>query len=138
MVRLSDFYNRTSGRKAERKTKKGMPAVQVFGRKKTTTALAHCKRGNGLIKVNGRPLDQMEAEIPRGKLQEPVLFLGKERFSGVDIRIYAIKKAISKVIVSYNQKICGEAFKIEIRHVLTQCGRSLLVADPRLCEVSWS
>lgn len=27
---------------------------------KTATAVAHCKRGNGLIKVNGRPLETIE------------------------------------------------------------------------------
>ena len=37
-----------------------LQSVQVFGRKKTATAVAHCKRGNGLIKVNGRPLEMIE------------------------------------------------------------------------------
>lgn len=38
---------------------------------KTATAVAHCKRGNGLIKVNGRPLEMIE---PR-TLQYKVLAL---------------------------------------------------------------
>merc|ERR1712117_835855 len=105
-------------------SKETIPAVQVYGRKKTATAVAHCKRGNGLIKVNGRPLEQMEPDILRIKLQEPVLLLGKERFAGVDIRvrvkggghvaqIYAIRQAISKAIVSYYQKYVDEASKKE-------------------------
>merc|ERR1712198_444892 len=120
-------------------------AVQVFGRKKTATAVAHCKRGRGLIKVNGRPLEFMEPEILRVKLQEPVLLLGKERFAGVDIRVrvkggghvsqmYAIRQAISKAIVSYYQKYVDEASKKEIKDILIQYDRSLLVADPRRCE----
>ena len=36
--------------------KEPIQSVQVFGRKKTATAVAYCKRGKGLIKVNGRPL----------------------------------------------------------------------------------
>lgn len=32
-------------------------SVQCYGRKKTATAVAHCKRGSGLIKLNGSPLD---------------------------------------------------------------------------------
>lgn len=82
---------------------------------KTATAVAHCKRGNGLIKVNGRPLELMEPEMLRYKLLEPVLLLGKEKFAGVDIRIrvnggghiaqiYAIRQAISKALVAYYQK----------------------------------
>ncbi|CAL1548917.1 unnamed protein product [Lymnaea stagnalis] len=87
----------------------------------------------------------MEPEILRVKLQEPVLLLGKDRFSGVDIRvrvkggghvaqIYAIRQAISKAIVAYYQKYVDEASKKEIKDVLIQYDRSLLVADPRRCE----
>uniref|UniRef100_A0A5F9D663 Small ribosomal subunit protein uS9 n=1 Tax=Oryctolagus cuniculus TaxID=9986 RepID=A0A5F9D663_RABIT len=60
-----------------------LQSVQVFGRKKT----AHCKRGNGLIKVKGRPLEMTEPRTLQYKLLEPVLLLGKERFAGVDIRV---------------------------------------------------
>lgn len=44
-------------------------SVQTFGRKKTATAVAHCKKGQGLIKVNGRPLEFLEPQILRIKLQ---------------------------------------------------------------------
>lgn len=46
------------------------PFVPRFPQK-TATAVAHCKRGNGLIKVNGRPLEMIE---PR-TLQYKVLAL---------------------------------------------------------------
>merc|ERR1712179_99501 len=79
---------------------------------KTATAVAHCKRGKGLIKVNGRPLEMMEPETLRCKIHEPVLLLGKARFEGVDIRIrvkgggrvaqvYAIRQALAKSLVAY-------------------------------------
>ncbi|KXJ10363.1 40S ribosomal protein S16 [Exaiptasia diaphana] len=91
-------------------------SVQVFGRKKTATAVAFCKRGNGLIKVNGVPLHLVEPATLRYKVEEPILLLGKERFEGVDIRvrvkggghtsrIYAIRQAISKSLVAYYQKL---------------------------------
>ncbi|XP_022343175.1 small ribosomal subunit protein uS9 [Crassostrea virginica] len=130
----------------EPSTQKGpQQSVQVFGRKKTATAVAHCKRGNGLIKVNGRPLDQVEPQILRCKLQEPILLLGKEKFAGVDIRVrvrggghvaqvYAIRQAISKSLVAYYQKYVDEASKKEIKDVLISYDRTLLVADPRRCE----
>ncbi|XP_067904859.1 small ribosomal subunit protein uS9-like [Heterodontus francisci] len=119
--------------------------VQVFGRKKTSTAVAHCKRGNGLIKVNGRPLEQIEPRTLQYKLLEPVLLLGKERFAGVDIRvrvkggghvaqIYAIRQSISKALVAYYKKYVDEASKKEIKDILIQYDRTLLVADPRRCE----
>uniref|UniRef100_A0A2I2YLH7 Ribosomal protein S16 n=1 Tax=Gorilla gorilla gorilla TaxID=9595 RepID=A0A2I2YLH7_GORGO len=105
-----------------------MQLVQVFGRKKTATAVAHCKRGSGLI-----------------KLLEPVLLLSKERFAGVDIRvhveggghvaqIYATRQSISKALVAYYQKYVDEASKKEIKDILILYDRTLLVADPRPCE----
>ncbi|CAH8546945.1 unnamed protein product [Heterobilharzia americana] len=51
-------------------------AVQVFGRKKTATAVAHCKLGSGSIRVNGRPLDVLEPRPLLPKLMEPILLLG--------------------------------------------------------------
>ena len=62
-------------------------AVQVYGRKKTANAVATCKSGKGLIKVNGKPLEQIEPKALQFKLQEPLLIVGKEKFAGVDIRI---------------------------------------------------
>ena len=122
-----------------------MQAVQVFGRKKTATAVAYCKRGNGLLKVNGRPLEQIEPKVLQYKLQEPLLLLGKEKFAGVDIRvrvsggghvaqIYAIRQAISKALVAFYQKYVDEASKKEIKDILVQYDRTLLVGDPRRCE----
>ncbi|GFR32176.1 40S ribosomal protein S16, partial [Trichonephila clavata] len=78
-------------------------------------------------------------------LMEPILLLGKEKFAGVDIRIrvrgggqvsqiYAIRQAISKALVAYYQKYVDEASKKEIKDILVQYDRSLLVADCRRCE----
>merc|ERR1712020_8142 len=111
------------------------------GRKKTATAVAYCKRGKGLIKVNGRPLELVEPRALQFKLMEPVLLLGKDRFADIDIRIrvkggghvsqiYAIGQALSKSLVSYYQKYVDE----QIKDILVQFDRSLLVADPRRNE----
>ena len=79
------------------------------------------------------------------QVYEPILILGKERFEDVDIRIrckgggyvsqiYAIRQAIAKSLVAYYQKYVDEAAKQEIKDILLQYDRSLLVADPRRCE----
>uniref|UniRef100_A0A8C0ITQ2 Small ribosomal subunit protein uS9 n=1 Tax=Chelonoidis abingdonii TaxID=106734 RepID=A0A8C0ITQ2_CHEAB len=72
-------------------------SIQVFRWKKTATAVAHCKRGSGLIEY---------------KLLEPVL--GKECFAA---QIYAIHQAISKALVAYYQKYVDEASKKEIKDI---------------------
>ncbi|KAL0223264.1 hypothetical protein P9112_002654 [Eukaryota sp. TZLM1-RC] len=122
-----------------------MNSVQSFGRKKTAVAVAHCKQGAGMIRVNGTPLELVKPEILRLKVMEPITLLGAERFAEVDIRvrvrgggytsqIYAIRQAISRAIVAYTQKFVDEQTKREIKQVLTTYDRSLLVADPRRCE----
>jgi len=120
-------------------------SVQCFGKKKTATAVAHCKTGRGLIKVNGSPLSLLQPEILRFKVYEPFLVLGLDKFSNVDIRvrvtggghtsqIYAIRQAIAKSIVAYYQKYVDEHSKNAIKTALLQYDRSLLVADNRRCE----
>merc|ERR1712224_821381 len=122
-----------------------VPSVQVFGRKKTATAVAFCKRGNGMIKVNGAPLALLQPQTLRMKVEEPLLLLGKDRFAGIDIRVrvkgggqvaqlYAIRQAISKGVVAFYQKFVDESSKKEIKDLLSQYDRTLLVADPRRCE----
>nr|CAD7613816.1 unnamed protein product [Timema genevievae] len=124
---------------------RGTQVTDVCILQKSATAVAYCKRGNGNLRVNGRPLELVEPRVLQYKLQEPLLLLGKERFSGVDIRvrvnggghvaqIYAIRQAISKALVSYYQKYVDEASKKEIKDILIQYDRTLLVADPRRCE----
>lgn len=122
-----------------------LESVQTFGRKKTAVAVAHCKRGKGLIKLNGSPLDLIQPESMRFKVAEPLLLLGKQRFANVDIRIrvkggghvsqiYAIRQAVAKSLVAFYQKFVDEQSKREIKELLLAYDRTLLVADPRRCE----
>jgi small subunit ribosomal protein S16e len=96
---------------------------------KTAVAVAYCKQGRGLIKINGRPIELVEPDILRYKVFEPILFLGSDRFRDVDIRIrvrggghvsqvygmkerdekdlilqLAIRQALAKAIVAWYQK----------------------------------
>merc|ERR1712125_142622 len=120
-------------------------SVQTFGRKKTAIAVSYCKRGRGIIKINGCPIELVEPETLRYKVYEPILLLGSARFSTVDIRIrvkgggftsqiYAIRQAIAKSLVAFYQKYVDEAQKKEIKDILLSYDRTLLVADPRRTE----
>uniref|UniRef100_H2N8Y7 RPS16 n=1 Tax=Pongo abelii TaxID=9601 RepID=H2N8Y7_PONAB len=93
-----------------------LQSVQVFGHKKTATAVAHCKRSNGLI-----------------KLLKPVLLLSKERFAGVDIRVRVKGGGHVAQIYATRQSI-SKASKKESKDILIQYDRTLLVAEPRHCE----
>merc|ERR1711939_659323 len=119
--------------------------VQTFGKKRTATAVAFCKEGRGLIRVNGSPIGLVEPAIMRMKVYEPVLVLKPAAFSNVDIRVrvsggghtsqvYAIRQAIAKVIVAYTAKYEDAAQALELKKALISYDRTLLVADPRRCE----
>ena len=119
--------------------------VQTFGRKRNAVAVALVQTGTGMIRVNGVPLDHLNPPTLRVKAFEPILLLGKEYFSKVDMRIrvrgggytsqvYAIRQAIAKGLLAYYQKFVDEATKKEIRDALVRYDRSLIVADPRRCE----
>ena len=119
--------------------------VQCFGRKKNSVAVAAVKSGKGVLRVNGSPIELLEPQALRVKVLEPVLLLGLKRFQNLDIRIrvrgggyvsqiYAIRQALSKGVVAYYQKYVNETEKREIKELLLQYDRSLLVADPRRCE----
>ena len=62
-------------------------SVQAFGRKKNAVAVSYCKKGRGLIKINGSPIELVEPVLLRYKVFEPILLLGRERFSIMDLRI---------------------------------------------------
>ena len=97
----------------------GSVALTRLAPQKTATAVAYCKEGRGLIKVNGCPIEVLEPEVLRLKTYEPVLLLGQGRFANVDIRIrvkgggytaqiYAIRQSIAKAIIAYYQKYVDE------------------------------
>ncbi|XVE49219.1 hypothetical protein DITRI_Ditri01bG0064800 [Diplodiscus trichospermus] len=46
-------------------------SVQCFNRKKTAVAVTYCKKGRGLIKINGCPIELVEPEILCFKAIEP-------------------------------------------------------------------
>ena len=119
--------------------------MQCFGRKKNSVANAAVKKGKGVLRVNGSPIELIEPQSLRIKVLEPVLLLGLKRFQELDIRIrvrggghvsqiYAIRQALSKGVVAYYQKYVNETEKREIKELLLQYDRTLLVADPRRCE----
>jgi small subunit ribosomal protein S16e len=108
-------------------------------------AVATVRTGRGVLRVNGSPIELLEPQSLRAKVLEPILLLGLKRFQNLDIRIrvrgggyvsqiYAIRQALSKGVVAYYQKYVNETEKREIKELLLQYDRSLLVADPRRCE----
>ena len=96
----------------------------------------------------GAPLDLVQPETMRWKVMEPVLLLGKQRFSNVDIRIrvkgggqvsqiYAIRQAISKGIVAFYQKCECAALPVCVWVGLGGGPSSLQASCTTLMENRW-
>lgn len=49
-------------------------------------------------------------------------------------QIYAVRQAIARGIIAYNQKYVDEATKKEIKDTLQAYDKTLVVSDPRRCE----
>jgi len=132
----------------ETKRETKIQSVQCFGRKKTAVAVAHVKKGRGLVKVNGVPLELMKPPALKLKVLEPFLVLKQNKLADVenfDIRVrvkgggytsqlYAIRQAIAKGIIAFYQKFKTEHEKQEIKKVYLFCDKLLLVADSRRRE----
>ena len=119
--------------------------VQCFGRKKNATAVAHCTKGNGYIKVNSKPIQLIEPQSLKLKAFEPILLLGGKFFKDLNIRVrvrgggstaqvMAVRIAICKSVIAYYQKYHDEATKRQLKELLVQYDKGLLVADPRRQE----
>jgi small subunit ribosomal protein S16e len=107
--------------------------------------VAHVKAGKGLIKVNGAPITLVQPEVLRFKVYEPLLIVGLDKFANIDIRVrvtggghvsqvYAIRQAIAKGVVAYNQKYVDEQSKNELKKAFLSYDRALLIADSRRSE----
>ena len=125
--------------------KPNLETALTFGKKKTSLAVATVTMGKGMIRVNGVPLHLVEPEVLRAKIMEPVLLIGQQKFSKIDIRIkvkgggyvsqiYAIRQAIARGIVAFYQKYVDEAAKRKIKDLFLEYDRKLLVQDPRRTE----
>ncbi|UZJ56204.1 hypothetical protein CBS101457_005524 [Exobasidium rhododendri] len=122
-----------------------MSSVSCYGKKKTSTAVAHCKEGKGLVHIGGTPIGLIEPESLRLKALEPLLVVGLDKFNPVDIRVrvsggghvsqvYAIRQAIAKSLVAYYAKNFDAASALELRQLFIAYDRTLLIADPRRME----
>ena len=49
-------------------------------------------------------------------------------------QVYAIRQAIARGVIAFNQKYVDEATKKEIKDQLATFDKTLVVSDPRRCE----
>lgn len=108
--------------------------VLTTGKRKEAVARATVRKGAGRIRINQVPLEIVEPEIIRQKIQEPLLMVG-DKWRTLDIHVdvagggivgqaSAARTAVARGLVTWlNDPAISEMFK--------HYDRSLLVNDPR-------
>jgi small subunit ribosomal protein S9 len=108
--------------------------VQTTGKRKTSIARATVRKGNGQVRINLQPLEIVEPEIVRQKIQEPLLMVG-DRWKNLNIAVdvagggimgqaSAARTAVARGLIEWlKDPALAEMFK--------HYDRSLLVNDPR-------
>ncbi|HYA10462.1 MAG TPA: 30S ribosomal protein S9 [Thermoplasmata archaeon] len=108
--------------------------VLATGKRKAAIARATVRKGQGLLRYNGVPLELVEPEIVRQKIQEPLLMVG-DRVRTVNISVStqgggivgqasAARTAVARGLVAW---LKDDALRSSFKHY----DRTLLVNDPR-------
>ena len=111
--------------------------IHTSGKRKMAVARVTLKEGTGKVTVNKKSLDQVEPEMARMKLSEPLL-LANQFADKVDIKISvkgggfmsqaeACRLAVARALSRYQTKL---------KEVFMEYYRQLLVADVRRRESS--
>lgn len=108
--------------------------VQATGKRKSAIARATVRKGVGQVRINRQPLEVLEPELVRQKIQEPLLMVGG-RWKAIDIDVAvtgggimgqasAARTAVARGLLAWlKDPALNEMFK--------HYDRSLLVNDPR-------
>ncbi|HXQ78989.1 MAG: 30S ribosomal protein S9 [Thermoplasmata archaeon] len=108
--------------------------VLATGKRKAAVARATVRKGMGRVRFNDRPLELVEPELIRLKVQEPLLMVG-DRARNLDIAVQArgggyvgqasaARTAVARGLISW---LKDDQLKEMFKHY----DRSLLVNDPR-------
>jgi small subunit ribosomal protein S9 len=108
--------------------------ILATGKRKAAVARATVRKGAGLVRVNDRPLELVEPEVVRQKIQEPLLMVG-DRGRALDISVEvrgggivgqasAARTAVARGLLEWIKDP-------ELREMFKKYDRSLIVNDPR-------
>lgn len=114
-----------------------MKPVHESGKRKNAIARATAREGNGRVRVNKIPLENIQPELRRLRLQEP-LIIGEKFASRLDIDVNVIGGGISSQTEASRLAIARalvEASKSDaLKKEFLKYDRHLLVADVRRKE----
>jgi small subunit ribosomal protein S9 len=116
-----------------------MKTIQTSGKRKSAIARASVRAGTGVIRINGVPVDKLEPELAKMKIEELLIIAHDEKLKTVNIdvdvhgggvigQIDAARIALSRAITKFLKK------KTVIR-AIKEYDRSMLSGDSRSVEM---
>ncbi len=124
--------------KKTKQTSKKQETLVIIGYRKKAIARGYIRKGNGSIRVNGKPLESYFPKLLLYRILEPVYLAGEDKMKNISIEIDvhgggitgqsdAVRQIIAKALVEYYK---DDALK----EMFIDYDRSLLVPDVRQTE----
>ena len=114
-----------------------MKNLLTSGKRKRAIARAVIKAGNGMVRINSIPLDNIHPKMSRLKMQEPLIIAGEVsskvnidvtvRGGGISSQADAGRIAIARAMVSFSKNE-------KLKEIYLAYDRNMLVADVRRKE----
>jgi small subunit ribosomal protein S9 len=114
-----------------------MKIINTSGKRKRSVAKATLYEGQGIIKINNKPLDVIEPNLVKMKLKEPLLLAG-DIAKKIDIKVTVSGGGIMSQADAARVAICRalvEAYP-KLKNIFLDYDRNLLVADTRRKEMA--
>ena len=116
-----------------------MKTIHASGKRKEAIARATLRQGNGIVRVNYKPIEFMQLKISRLKVMEPLILAGDIAYKvdidvdvaggGITSQADASRLAIAKALVDFTKSD-------KLKETFLDYDRNLLVADVRRKEVA--
>ena len=110
--------------------------IVTIGKRKKAVARARFKPGTGMIRLNSLPLEQVESEIMRLRLQEPLMIAG-DSWKSFDVKVNVKGGGTTGQVDAARQAIARGLVELvggDLRQKYMSIDRNLLVFDPRRTE----
>ena len=116
-----------------------MKTIQTSGKRKSAIARASVRAGTGVIRINGVPVDKLEPELAKMKIEELLIIAHDEKLKtvniDVDVRGGGVIGQIDAARIALSRAITKFLKKKTIIRAIKDYDRSMLSGDSRSVEM---
>lgn len=115
-----------------------MKLIQTSGKRKCAIARATVREGTGVIRINGIPVEKLQPELAKMKIQELLIIADDEKLAtiniDVDVQGGGQLGQIDAARIALSRAICEHLNKKKIVKAIKTYDRSMLSGDSRQVE----